>query len=122
MTSSNRTLAALLGILLLVMLLGTACSAFRNIKASIAGTVYVDGRPQAFGTVQAYLGTALISQERCTQSGHYQIRDLDPGDYTIVYLNARGAPLGGETYVTVRLGRFETVDLQLSQADTTLIN
>jgi len=102
-------LIAVLGIFL-----GTACDRLRNVKGSIGGTVFVDGRPQAFGTVQAYLGDTVVGQERCSQSGHYTIRDLEAGTYTLIYLNAMGAPIGGETIVELRLGRFEQVDLQLS--------
>jgi hypothetical protein len=122
MISSKHSLAVTIIAFLVVLLMGTSCSQLTRIKAQIAGTVYVDGRPQAFGTVQAYKDGALISQERCTQSGHYQLKDLDPGEYTIVFLNARGAPIGGETIVDVRLGRFEQVDLQLSQSDTVPVN
>jgi hypothetical protein len=99
---------------ILCLLLGPACSQLQNVKGSIGGTVYVDGRPQAFGTVQAYLGDQLVGQERCSQSGHFTIRDLSPGTYTVIYLNASGGPIGGETIVELRLGRFEQVDLELS--------
>jgi hypothetical protein len=114
MTSSHRTLALTVTMILLALLMATSCNALTKIKSSIAGTVYIDGRPQAFGTVQAWKDGALIAQERATQSGHYQIKDLDPGTYSIVYLNARGNPFGGETIVEVRRGRFEQVDLQLT--------
>ena len=83
-------------------------------KSKIAGTVYIDGRPQAYGTVQAWLDGAMVAQERCTQSGHYVLANLEAGTYTLVYLNARGAPIGGETIVEARVGRFEQVDIELT--------
>ncbi len=113
MTSGYRILAVALSVAVLLVLQGPSCAQLTKIKSSIAGTVFVDGRPQAFGTVQAFLGNTLVQQERCTQSGHYQLKDLQPGTYTLLYLNARGAPIGGETIVEVRRGRFEQVDLQL---------
>jgi len=98
---------------LVFILLGSSCG-LGNIKGSISGTVYVDGRPQAFGTVQVFTADGqYIASERCTQTGHYIIQGLDAGTYEITYLNARGAPLGQVTTVEVRLGRFEPVDLQL---------
>ncbi len=109
-----RRIALFMLVAMLGLLLGPACNQMRNIKGSIGGTVYVDGRPQAFGTVQAYLGDQLVGQERCSQSGHFTIRNLDPGTYTVIYLNAQGGPIGGETIVELRLGRFEQVDLELS--------
>jgi len=89
-----------------------------NFVGSIGGTVYINGHPQAFGTVQVFDTEGnLVSQERCSQTGHYTIKDLKPGTYKLVYLNARAAPLGEETIVQVRPGRFEQVDLQLSTKD-----
>jgi hypothetical protein len=98
-----------------ILLSSTSCGFMRGVKGSISGTVYVDGRPQAFGTVQVYneLGT-LVSSDRCTETGHYIIRGLDAGRYEVTYLNARGSPIGQPTIVEVRLGRFEQVDLNIT--------
>ncbi len=90
-------------------------SAWGEALGSISGTVYIDGNPQAFGTVQALDEEGImIAQERCNQTGHFTIRGLRQGTYRLVYLNARGAPFGEETVVRVRPGRFERVDLELS--------
>ena len=89
-------------------------SAMGDALGSISGTVYINGRPQAFGTVQAFNEDGqMVKQERCTQYGHFTISELEQGTYHLVYLNARGAPLGEETVVRVRPGRFERVDLRL---------
>ncbi len=114
MTSRKSIIVVIFCITLCGLLLGTSCGGLKNVKASIAGTVYIDGRPQAFGTVQAWRDGAMVQQQRCGQSGHFHLKDLNAGKYTVVYLNARGAPIGGETVVQVRLGRFETVDLYLT--------
>ncbi len=85
---------------------------------SIAGTVYLDGRPLPYGTVQAFDSESkLAAQERCTLAGHYTLKDLLPGRYSLICLGASGAPIGKETIVQVRPGRFEQVDLELSSQD-----
>lgn len=90
-------------------------SAWGEALGSIAGTVYINGNPQAFGTVQALDEEGkLVAQERCNQTGHFRILGLRQGTYRLVYLNARGAQFGEETVVRVRPGRFERVDLELS--------
>jgi hypothetical protein len=119
MKYTNRILIPLLLILMALVLTSASCGFMKSVKGSISGTVYIDGRPQAFGTVQVYKlddagnGT-YISQDRCTETGHYIIQGLDAGKYEITYLNARGAPVGGVTTVEVRLGRFEPLDLNLT--------
>jgi len=101
-----------------LILLGASCGQLTNLKASIAGTVYMDGRPVAFGTVQAYNEAGhVVGSERTTDSGHYIIKNLDPGTVTLVYLNSNGVQFGRETVVEVRRGRFETVNLELSMED-----
>lgn len=114
MNSGKYAFAVLLLLGLVFSLIGTSCGGLSNIKGSISGTVFVDGRPQAFGTVQVLMDGQLIAQERCTQTGHYIIKGLSAGTYEVVYLNARGNPIGEATVVQVRMGRFEQVDLQLT--------
>ena len=110
-----RTLFPLLILSCVFILLATSCGFMGKVKGSISGTVYVDGRPQAFGTVQVFKADGqFIASERCTQTGHYIIQGLDAGTYEVTYLNARGAPLGESTMVEVRIGRFEQVDLNLT--------
>jgi hypothetical protein len=113
----HKMLSVLLAVGVLI-LMGASCSRLMNIKASIAGTVYMDGRPVAFGTVQAINeGGTVVGSERTTDSGHYIIKNLDPGTYTLVYLNSNGVQFGRETTVQVRRGRFETVNLEISMED-----
>jgi len=114
MNSTNRIIALLVMLALIFSVTASSCGQLKKVKLKIAGTVFIDGRPQAYGTVQAWKDGALVGQIRATQSGHYNLANLDPGTYTLVYLNARGAPIGGETVVQVRMGRFETVDLELT--------
>lgn len=113
MKSVKYAFAVILLLGLIFSLIGTSCGGMSNIKGSISGTVFVDGRPQAFGTVQVLRDGIMVAQERCTQTGHFIIKGLDAGTYDVVYLNARGNPVGDVTVVQVRMGRFETVDLQL---------
>src|SRR3990172_7586655 len=73
-----------------------------NVKSEIAGTVYVDGRPSAYSTIQAWLDDTLVAQVRCTHYGHYDFPNLDPGTYKLICLNAQGMQIGRETVVEVR--------------------
>lgn len=114
MKSGKYAFAVLLLLGLIFSLIGTSCGGMGSIKGSISGTVFVDGRPQAFGTVQVHKDGHMIAQERCTQTGHYIIKGLDAGTYEVLYLNARGNPIGEVTIVQVRMGRFEQVDLELT--------
>jgi len=112
MNPTNRTIAVLTAIFLSFTLMGFECDV--EAKSKIGGTVFIDGRPQAYGTVQAWQDGELVAQTRCNQTGHYTLPNLDAGTYTLVYLNARGAPIGGETIVEARMGRFEPVDIELN--------
>jgi len=107
----SRSLAILL-LAGMVIAVGTSCNAWKNAKGSVGGTVYVNHRPEGFATVQLYQGDTYVKQERCSDTGHYMIRDIDPGDYTLVVLNARGVIYPGETLV--QIGRkFEQVDIEI---------
>jgi hypothetical protein len=119
MKYTHRALLPLFLILLAFILSTASCGFMKSVKGSISGTVYIDGRPQAFGTIQVYKmdGTpngTYVAQDRCTETGHYIIQGLDAGTYQVTYLNARGNPVGGVTTVEVRLGRFEPLDLNLT--------
>jgi len=107
-----RTLAVFLIIIVSQAATGTDCGP-PNVKSKIAGTVYVDGRPSPYGTVQAWLDGKLVAEERCTLYGHYNLPNLDPGTYKLIYLNAMALQIGRETVVEVRKGRFEQVDIEL---------
>jgi len=118
-----RTYTALLMTLALAMLfLMPSCGFMRNVKASIAGTVYMDGRPVS-GTVVVYdMNGQEVAQARTTLEGHFIIKGLNPGTYKLRYLNMQGFPFGSEKVVEVRLGRFEQVKIELSSSDRIPIN
>ncbi len=85
-----------------------------DMPSSLTGTVYVNGRVQAFGTIQVYdEEDNLVAQERANLNGHYRITDLRARTYYIVYLNASGSPLGEPIMVQLRPGRPEVVDLEI---------
>jgi len=90
-------------------------------EGNIAGTVFMDGRPFAFCTVQAFrisgVEETLVVQERVTTAGHYQLKNLEPGTYKLVCISPQGNPVGNPMTVEVRAGRFEQVDLVLSSSD-----
>ncbi|MCX6645979.1 MAG: hypothetical protein NTY09_06445 [bacterium] len=119
MKYTHRIFIPLLLILLAFILSTASCGFLKGVKGSISGTVYIDGRPQAFGTIQVFKlddagNSTYVAQDRCTETGHYIIQGLDAGTYSVTYLNARGNPIGGNTTVEVRLGRFEPLDLNLT--------
>jgi hypothetical protein len=115
----HRTLIFLaLGIVLFGLLTTVSCDKLNNVKASISGTVYMDGRPSDGSVVLKDANGATVQMVHTnTPGGHYIIKDVTAGNYTLVFLNMAGIPWGGGTPVKVRLGRFETVDLHLTQAD-----
>lgn len=117
MIMTRRILWLILGMIVLALLAGTSCGALKNVKASISGTVYMDGRPVA-GSVQLIDESgSIVATERTNMHGHFTIKNLNPGKYTLQYLNYSGVPYGGETVVEVRIGRFEAVDVHLSSTD-----
>jgi hypothetical protein len=95
--------------------LGAIQNELNNTPGQLSGTVFLDGRPQAYGTVQVLdLEGKLVGQERAGQTGHYRILDLLPGDYDVVYLSASGNPIGQKIRVRIRPGRFEQLDLEFT--------
>jgi len=90
-------------------------SGLEEMTSSLAGTVYIDGRPQAYGTIQVWDEEEnLVAQERANGSGHFRITDLKAQRYYIRYLNASGAYFGEPIMVQLRPGRPEVLDLELS--------
>ena len=118
MNSNQKAISLAIAIFALVcLMLISSCSALRNVKASISGTVYLDGRP-SFGTVVLLdMNGKQVAQQQTNMNGHFRITDIPAGRYQIQYLNNHGIPFGEPSIVEVRLGRPETVDLKLSSKD-----
>jgi hypothetical protein len=86
-----------------------------DMPSSLTGTVYVNGRVQAFGTIQVYdEEDHLVAQERANLYGHFRIVDLRAQTYYLVYLNASGSALGEPVMVQLRPGRPEVFDLEIT--------
>ncbi len=109
-------------LILVVVLLGGSCTAIGNIKASVSGTAYMDGRPIQGTILLLDMNGTVVNQCRTGMNGHYQIRDVSAGKYELRFLNMQGVPFGREVSIEVRLGRPERVDLQLSASDRELMN
>ena len=117
--SSRLLIVPVIAVLLLGALSGVSCSRIK-IKASISGTVYMDGRPTSGTVLLSNKDGGTVAMERTNTSGHFRITDVDPGTYTLQYLNLQGVPWGHSETIVVRLGRPEIVDLQLSMEDRQL--
>jgi len=107
----------MLMIALLGLVMTVSCARLRNIKASISGTVYMDGRPISGHLLLKDTNGNVVGRADTSLSGHYQIKDINAGTYKLMFLNMQGVPWGGEVTVVVRLGRPEGVDLQLKSSD-----
>ncbi len=122
MIQMRRYAFVILSLAMIAILLSSSCAQLRQIKSSITGTVYMDGRPIQ-GTVQLLdENGAVLGSSRTNMNGHYQIRDVQPGTYILQFLNMQGMPYGNEVTVLVRMGRPEVVDLELTQADRVPLN
>ena len=109
--------AAILGVMTNV-----SCDRLKNIKASISGTVYMDGRPQSGHVELKDANGNIVAMDDTTLAGHYILKDIKAGDYTLQFLNMQGVPFGGEVTVKVRMGRFEQVDLHIKSTDRISVN
>lgn len=94
-----------------------SCGRLKNLKGSISGTVYMDGRPASGTIIVRDKDGNYVSQTRTNLNGHFQIKDLAAGTYKLQFLNMQGVPWGGEHTVEVRLGRFEVVNLEIKASD-----
>jgi hypothetical protein len=120
---NRKVILSTLSFLLLAVFLSSGCAGLAGkIKGSISGTVYMDGRPTSGTILIKDAGGTVIQQARTNLNGHYQLKDLSSGTYTLQYLNMQGMPFGHETTVEIRMGRFEVVDIQLTASDRMPIN
>ena len=119
--SRKYFLIALIALIVLGLLGTVSCGRLKQIKGSISGTVYMDGRPVSGTIILKDANGATIAQERTNTGGHYRITDLEPGTYIVQYLNYQGVPWAKTQTVEVRIGRPEIVDLQLSATDRAAI-
>jgi hypothetical protein len=94
-----------------------SCERLRNIKGSISGTVYMEGRPTSGHILVKDANGAVVKMADTNLNGHYYVKDLSPGDYQLQFLNMQAVPFGRLFSVKVRIGRPEVVDLQLTMAD-----
>jgi hypothetical protein len=114
----RRFIVLIIALLVLAALAGSSCSKIRNIKGSISGTVYMDGRPISGHLLIKDAATkAVVAQADTNMNGHFIAKDLNAGEYIIQYLNMQGVPFGNETLVKVSLGKFEAVDIKLKATD-----
>jgi hypothetical protein len=116
MISSPRLILAVTSVLLAVFTAGS-CAQLSQIKASISGTCYMDGRPIQGTVLLLDAAGTQLAQNRTTLSGHFQLKDITAGEYQLQFLNMQGVPFGEPVKVVVRLGRPEMVDIQLTASD-----
>jgi hypothetical protein len=108
----------IIALLILAVFAGSACSKLKNIKASISGTVYMDGRPiSGHLLIKDAATNAVVAQADTNLNGHFIAKDLNAGEYIIQFLNMQGVPFGNETRVKLSLGKFESVDIKLKATD-----
>jgi hypothetical protein len=94
---------------LMTAISSVSCDRLKNIKGSISGTVYMDGRPTSGHILVKDANGTNVKMADTNLNGHYYVKDLSAGDYQLQFLNMFS--------VTVRIGRPEVVDLQLTMAD-----
>ena len=92
-----------------VIALIVGCSKLSQIKGSISGTVFRDGRP-IMGQIQVLNPKTLgsVKTEPVNNAGHFIIADVPPGEYLLAFLGPTSAPIGEYMYVKVVMGRPET--------------
>jgi hypothetical protein len=114
----RRFIVPIIALLVLAVLAGSACGKLKNIKGSISGTVYMDGRPVSGHLLVKDAATnGVVAQADTNMNGHFNVKDLNAGEYLIQFLNMQGVPFGNETKVKVTIGKFEVVDIKLSATD-----
>ncbi len=84
----------------------TACSTLSNIKTSVSGTVYNNGRPM-MGQIQVLdpKTNGSLKTEPVNNQGHFIITDVPSGEWILAFLGPSSAPLGELKYVKVSMGR-----------------
>lgn len=102
---------------LMTAISSVSCDRLKNIKGSISGTVYMEGRPTSGHILVKDANGAVVKMSDTNMNGHYYVKDLSPGDYQLQFLNMQAVPFGRLFPVKVRIGRPEVVDLQLTMAD-----
>ena len=115
----NRHLIPLLVIVILLAAISSlSCERLRNIKGSISGTVYMEGRPTSGHIlVKDATGTSVVAMADTNMNGHYYVKNLAAGDYVLQFLNMQAVPFGKLFPVKVRIGRPEVCNLQLLMTD-----
>lgn len=83
-----------------------SCGKLAEIKGSVAGTVYNNGRP-LMGQIQLIdpKSGGSIKTEPVNNQGHFIISSVPPGEWVLAFLGPSSAPLGEYKYVKVTPGR-----------------
>jgi hypothetical protein len=95
----------------LLVILGIAaqsagCSRMMQIKGSVSGNVFRDGRPM-MGQIQLLdpKNQKSIKTEPVNNQGHFIVSDVPPGEWLLAFIGPSGAPMGNFKYVKVLTGR-----------------
>ena len=105
--------------LALTAVIAAGCSQIMEIKGSISGTVYMNGRP-LMGQIQVLdpKTKGSVKTEPVKNSGHFIIPDVKPGEYLLAVIGPAGAPLGEFMYVRVAPGRPVTgIEFEVTEVD-----
>ena len=91
----------------LLVILGIAaqsagCSRMMQIKGSVSGNVFRDGRPM-MGQIQLLdpKNQKSIKTEPVNNQGHFIVSDVPPGEWLLAFIGPSGAPMGNFKYFKV---------------------
>jgi len=85
---------------------------------AIAGTVTVDGRPEAFGAVQVLVNRhTVVKDTPCDVLGRFRVAQLRPGRYYLRYIDSRGVIMGDTVSCYVKAGETVQIDIKLPVAE-----
>jgi hypothetical protein len=120
-----RALSLILAVLIAVFIF-SGCELMQRVEntCSVAGTVYVNGKPFPQPQVMAYdaeTGKAIAIHNDQDQligreNGYYAVRGLTPGEYILKVRSREGRLLtkeGEEPIVNLKLGRIEERDIYI---------
>lgn len=84
----------------------TACATLANIKSSVSGMVYSNGRPM-MGQIQVLnpKTNGSLKTEPVNNQGHFIITDVPAGEWILAFLGPSSSPLGEFKYIKVSMGR-----------------
>lgn len=96
----------LLAAVIMVLSQLAACATLSNIKSSVSGTVYNNGRPM-MGQIQVLdpRTNGSLKTEPVNNQGHFIIMNVPSGEWILAFLGPSSAPLGEFKYIKVSMGR-----------------